>query len=161
MTKTNYEKMIKWKDENRRKTIEWKTQTKITVEQWENLKTKAHTDFSPKVMMNYLVKSTDGTTYVDRSKMIHTKEQEQQFYYMLKRDFIAVWRDIENLTVYFEVIGDEIISGTYNILTGEKVSKRILISSDTERAVYIYPAQDIAIFKEKIHTAPNAPQRAK
>ena len=80
---------------------------------------------------------------------------------MLKRDFIAVWRDIENLTAYFEVIGDEIISGTYNILTGEKVSKRIFISSDTERAAYIYPAQDIAIFKEKIHTALNAPQRAK
>lgn len=161
MTKTNYAEMMKFKDDNRRKMIEWKTQRAIPIEQWEELKTNANKNFSLQIMTDYLIKSTDGTVYVDRSEMIHSKEQEQQFYYLLKEDFIAIWKDIENLTVYFEVAEDEIISGAYNILTGEKVSKRILISSDTERAPYIYTTEDIEKFKEKICSATNASQKAK
>lgn len=88
---------------NRQKMIEWKTETEISIEEWEAMKIKSRTDFSPWNMGNYLVKAKDGTVYVDRSKMVRSKEQEQEFYYMLKEEYISVWRDIENLTPYFEI----------------------------------------------------------
>ena len=145
--------MTKASDENRRKMLEWKTQKAIPVKVWEELKINAHRNFPIHGMMNYLTKAPDGTVYVDRLKMIHTTEQEQQFCYLLKENFVAVWKDIESLTAYFEIAENEIISGTYNICTGEKVSKFILISNDTERAPYTYSLQDIDKFKEKIRTA--------
>ena len=153
--------MKKTNEENRRKIIELKTQKSIPIEQWEELKAKAYLDFPPHIMMDYLVKSTNGTVYVDRTKMIHNKEQEQEFCYLLKENFIAVWKDIENLTAYFEIAENEIISGTYNIITDEKISKRILISNNWETACYNYSADEIEVLKQKIYTAPNAPQRAK
>lgn len=161
MKKTDYSKMMEFLDENRRKMIEYRTGVKISATQWDELKCEAGMSFHPNVMMECLTKTADGVVCFDREKVIHNAKQKQQFYFLLKNKYIAVWKDIEHQTPYFEVVEDEIISGAYNTATGEKVSKRVLISNDPERAPYIYPAQEIARFKEKIHTATNAPQRAK
>lgn len=121
---------------------------------------RANIEFSPVSMMKYLTRATDGTVYVDRSKMIHTKEQEPLFYYMLNGDYIAGWKDVENLTPYFEIDGDTIIAGGYNIITGEKTSKRRLISTDITTP-YTCFERDIERYKEIITATQNAPQRAK
>ena len=91
--------------------------------------TRACIEFSPDKMMKHLVRDTHGTVYVDRSKMIHSKEQEPLFFYILNRDYIAGWKDIVHLTPYFEIDGDTITAGGYNIVTGKKTSKRRLIST--------------------------------
>lgn len=122
--------------------------------------TRAYIEFSPDKMMKYLVRDTNGTVYVDRSKMIHNKEQEPLFFYILNRDYIAGWKDIEHLTPYFEIDGDTIIAGGYNTATGEKTSKRRLISTSIATP-YTYFESDIERCKEIIRAVRNAPQRAK
>ena len=121
---------------------------------------RANIEFSPDSMMKYLTRATDGTLYVDRSKMIHTKEQEPLFYYKLNGDYIAGWKDVENLTPYFEIDGDTIIAGGYNIITGEKTSKRCLISTSITTP-YTCFERDIEQYKEIIRAVRNAPQRGK
>ena len=121
---------------------------------------RACIEFSPDKMMKHLVRDTDGTIYVDRSKMIHSREQEPLFFYILNRDYIAGWKDIEHLTPYFDIDGDIIIAGGYNIVTGEKTSKRRLISMSIETPYTCFEC-DIERYKEIITATQNAPQRAK
>ena len=121
---------------------------------------RACIEFSPDKMMKYLVRDTNGTVYVDRSKMIHNKEQEPLFFYILNYDYVAGWKDIEHLTPYFEIDGDTIIAGGYNIITGEKTSKRRLMSQSISTP-YTCFERDIERYKKIITATQNAPQRAK
>lgn len=107
-------------------------------------------EFSPQVMFNYLKRAQDGTVYFDRSKLVTTKDSGAKFYYILNGYYVAGWKDVENLTPYFEVDGDEIIAGGYNIITGEKTSRRRLISTNlsSPRTPYTFSKRDIEQYKE-------------
>ena len=61
---------------------------------------------------------------------------------MLNRDYLSGYKDIENMTVFFDIKGNIIIGGAYNIIDGTKVSSRNLIS-DTISTPYTYTKEDI------------------
>ncbi len=122
--------------------------------------TRALIEYSPDKLIKHLVKDTNGTLYVDRSQVVHNAEQETMFFYVLNRDYIAGYKDIEHLTPYFEINGDTIIAGGYNPITGEKTSKRRLISEHITTP-YTYFKRDIERYEEIITMIQNAPQRAK
>lgn len=138
-----------FRDNNRRKMTAWKTKTEITEKQWEEIKETR--EFHPQEMFENITKGADGTVYFNRAKAVQSKEQEQQFYYILKSEYVSPWRDIENITAYFEIVGNEIAAGAYNIITGEKISRRILISTDAERGLYVYNSTEIEKFKSMLN----------
>ena len=107
------------KDNSRRRMTAHKTKTGITPEQWKQIKEEASV-FHPQMMLENIIKAADGTIYFDRTKVVQSKEYEQRFYYTLKSEYVSPWRDIENITVYFEKAGNEIAAGAYNLVTGEK-----------------------------------------
>lgn len=110
--------------------------------------------------MQHLIRDAEGTVYVDRSKMIHNAEDESKFFYILNRYYLAGYKDIENLSPYFEIDGDTIIAGGYNIVTGKKTSKRRLISTSIT-TTYTCSERDMEQYKEIIRSVQNAPQGAK
>lgn len=121
---------------------------------------QALNEFSPTVMTRYLKRAQDGTVYFDRSALVIDKDSGAKFYYMLNAYYIAGWKDIEHLTPYFEMDGNTIIAGGYNIVTGKKTSKRRLISTN-HTTPYCCSERDIERYKEIITATQNAPQRAK
>jgi hypothetical protein len=74
---------------------------------------------------------------------------------MLDKIYHAGWRDIENLTVFFDVSGDEIMAGGYNIATGQKTSRRRLISANKRKPYtpYTYTQEGIERAKSVIKNA--------
>ena len=110
---------------------------------------QAGIDYSPRVMMRYLRRARDGTVYFDRQQLVHTEEDESKFFYILNRYYLAGYKDIEDLTVFFESKSGVIIGGAYNLKTGEKTSRRCLISATT-KTPYTYAACDIEKFKNII-----------
>ena len=117
--------------------------------------------FSPEQLLKHIKREYDGTVYVDRTEIIHNKEEESQFFYMLNRDHLSGYRDIEHLTVYFDIDNNIIMSGAYNTVTKKRVSKRPLISTSI-KTPYTCFERDIERYKGIIATTvQNAPQRAK
>lgn len=139
------------RDNCRRLMAAYKTKTDITPEQWKHIKQGEGISLHPEKMLESIIKAANGTVYFDRAKVIQSKEDEQRFYYVLKNEYVSPWRDIENITVYFESAGNEIAAGAYNIATGEKISRRILISPDAERGLYVYKPEQIEQFKSIIN----------
>lgn len=110
---------------------------------------QALNEFSPAVMTRYLKRAQDGTVYFDRSALVIDKDSGAKFYYMLNAYYIAGWRDVENLTAYFEIDNDEIVAGGYNISTGQRTSRRRLISIN-HSTPYTYTKEDIGYIKSLI-----------
>lgn len=116
--------------------------------------------YSPKILIRNLKSASDGTVHVDKSQIVKNSEDEIAFQYVLIREHLSGYKDIEHLSPYFEIDGDTIISGGYNIITGEKTSKRRLISTSI-KTPYTYFERDIEKYKEIIRAVQNTPQRAK
>ena len=116
---------------------------------------QAKKDFSPERMLKHLKRASDGTVYFDRSKLVTDRESSVRFYYILNRFYVSGWRDIENLTVYFESVGDEIVAGGYNLTAGKKTSRRRLISTNKQspRTPYTYTLEGIGRIKSIIESA--------
>lgn len=85
--------------------------------------------YSPKSMMGHLVRGVDGTLYFDRRKCVITPDEQRAFYYFMNAKYKMPWESVENLTVYFDVNGEDIIGGCYNIESQCRVSERRLISA--------------------------------
>lgn len=117
---------------------------------------KALGEFSPNALAKNLIRSQDGVVYVDRAKMIDNPEKESRFYYMINRDYIAGYKNIKRLTVYFEVVGNEIVGGGYDPVDGKKTSRRRIISTNENvemRTPYTYTKEDLEKFKNTIKNA--------
>ncbi len=114
--------------------------------------TQALIEYSPDVLARYLRRAPDGTVYFDRQQLVRSKEDESKFFYVLSRDYLSGYKDIENLTVFFDIEGDVIIGGAYNLITGEQTSKRILISENISTP-YTYTREDIEKFKNILNKA--------
>lgn len=86
--------------------------------------------FMPDEMVKHLVRKNDGTVCYDRETMVDDANKLRDFYYIINGYYQVKWSCAEHITVYFETDGSEsIYGGCYNLLTGEKVSKRKLVSS--------------------------------
>ncbi len=114
--------------------------------------TQALIEYSPDVLARHLRRATDGTVYYDRQSSVHSKEDESKFFYVLNRDYLSGYQDIENMTVFFDIEGDTIIGGAYNLISGERTSKRRLIS-DNISTPYTYTKEDIEKFKNILNNA--------
>lgn len=114
--------------------------------------TQALIDYSPDMLARNLKRAADRTVYHDRSLTICCSEDESKFFYILNRYYLAGYKDIENLTVYFDVERSVIIGGAYNAISGERVSKRRLISTGIDTP-YTYTEKDIERFKNIINNA--------
>ena len=114
---------------------------------------KALGEFSPNALSRHLKRSQEGIVYFDRDQVVNDPENEAMFYYMLNRDYIAGYKNIDNLTVYFEVVGDEIVAGGYDLSTGKTTSRRRLISTNEDlanRTPYTYTKEALERFKNTI-----------
>ena len=115
---------------------------------------QAKKDFYPEKMLNHLKRAEDGTVHFERSKLVRDRESTLRFYFMLDKIYLAGWKDVEHLTTYFEIVGDEIIAGGYNIATGNKTSKRRLISTNKQKPYtpYTYTLEGIEMLKKMIES---------
>ena len=111
--------------------------------------TRALIEYSPDVISRHLKRAPDGTVYFDRQSLVRSIEDESKFFYVLNRDYLSGYKDIEELTVFFDIEGDVIIGGAYNMQTGEQRSRRRLISN-TVKTPYTYADEKIARFKDVI-----------
>lgn len=114
--------------------------------------TQALIEYSPDVLARCLKRAPEGTVYFDRQQLVHSKEDESKFFYVLNRDYLSGYKDIENLTVFFDIEGDIIIGGAYNLVNGERTSKRRLISENIDTP-YTYTKEDIEKFKNILNNA--------
>lgn len=114
--------------------------------------TQALIEYSPDVLARYLKRAPEGTVYFDRQRLVRSKEDESKFFYVLNRDYLSGYKDIENLTVFFDIEGDTIIGGAYNLVNGERTSKRRLISENIDTP-YTYTKEDIEKFKNILNNA--------
>ena len=93
--------------------------------------------YSPKSMMEHLVRGADGTLYFDRNRCVVTPDEQRAFYYFMSTRYKMPWKSVEDLTVYFDIDGEDIIGGCYNIKLQRRVSERRLISAHRP-ATYTY-----------------------
>ncbi len=107
---------------------------------------RAFKAFSPKILIKHLKKSADGTILVDKSALVISQDDELNFYCVLDRDYISGFKNMSQLTVFFETDGTDIWGGAYNMITNEKVSKRRIISQDTSTP-YTYTTEALNEFK--------------
>ena len=114
--------------------------------------TQALAEYSPDVLARYLKRTPEGTVYFDRQQLVRSKEDESKFFYVLNRDYLSGYKDIENLTVFFDIEGDAIIGGAYNLVSGERSSRRRLISANINTP-YTYTTEDIEKFKNILNNA--------
>ena len=106
-------------------------------------------EYAPDLIACHLKRASDGTVYFDKRQLVKSKEDESKFFYMLNRDYLSGYKNIEDLTVFFDVEEDMIIGGAYNLISGERVSRRKLIST-TIKTPYTYTKEDIDNFKNII-----------
>lgn len=109
-------------------------------------------EYSPDALLRGLKRAPDGTVYYDKQLFVRSTEDESKFFYILNRDYLSGYKDIENMTVFFDVEGDVIIGGAYNIISGERISKRRLISENISTP-YTYAKEDIEKFKNILYNA--------
>ena len=134
--------------------------TEFVLQRRNNRFLQAKKDFLPERILKHLKRASDGTVYFDRSILVTDRESTIRFYYMLDRIYLAGWKDVENLTAYFEINGYVIVAGGYNIITCEKTSKRCLISTNATTP-YTCFEHNMKRYIELIIEAQKAPQRAK
>ena len=108
--------------------------------------------YSPKSMIQNSIRGSDGTLYYDRNKCVLTQDDQQAFYYIMSVRYKMPWKSVESLTVYFDMDGDDIIGGCYNIDTQLRVSERVLVSS-SKKAPYTYTEPVIDELKTMIKNA--------
>lgn len=108
--------------------------------------------YSPDELAKHLLRAPDGTVYCDRSKLVKDREEESQFFYVLNRDYLSGYDDIEILTVFFDIIDGAILGGAYNPESGRRVSGRPLIS-ESIKTPYTYSKADIEKFKNILNNA--------
>ena len=116
---------------------------------------KAMEVFSPKSMSKHLIRTDRGAVIFDRG-ILTTDELKAMFYYILNRDYNSGYKNIENTTVYFETINGCIVAGAYDLTTGDKKSRRVLISTNEQvlsRTPYTYTKELLEEFENKIMNA--------
>lgn len=113
---------------------------------------QARIEYSPDVLARHLKRASDGTVYFDRAELVRSRDDESKFFYILNCDYLSGYKNIEELTVFFDVDGDTIIGGAYNLSTGERASKRRLISEYISTP-YTYTKEDIEKFKNILNNA--------
>lgn len=106
-----------------------------------NARIEAAKRFNPKNLCGYLTKGEDGVAIVDRAKLLQTQDDERLFVIVMNADYRLNYSDCDHSTVYFEVEGECIIGGIYNLQTRTKRTKQqIAISQEnvgiTRRYVY-------------------------
>ena len=104
---------------------------------WESY-FEARKKFSPIHLSKHLLREKDGTVYVNREKMIQSKDDARLFSVALDYDYRWDFDDFEHSTVYFEICGDTIKGGVYNTLTREKKTRWTVVSREPKRKVYHY-----------------------
>ena len=114
---------------------------------------EAEVKYTPKKLVNYLCRAEDGTVCVDTERLIANQEDAAGFYYILTHQYASGWKNIENLTVYFEVEDDIVIGGAYDVCNKEKKSRRPIASANQNRAAYTYTIEDMQAIMNKIKSA--------
>ena len=111
---------------------------------------KALSEYCPDNLARHLKRAKDGTVFVDRTSLITSSDEELKFCYVLNRDYFSGYDNIESLTAFFEPYDDYMIGGAYNPITGEKISRRRLISTSCNTP-YTYTSEDFEKFKNIIN----------
>ena len=112
----------------------------------------AEVKFSPLEMMKHLKRGSDGVVYFDRAELVTSIEDCAQLQYVLNSRYNVGWDDVDNLTAYFEVYGNEIVGGGYNMRTKQKTSCRRLISTNEQAPLtaYTYTIEEINKMQQAI-----------
>lgn len=105
--------------------------------------------FSPKVLMKHLVRNDDGIMLVDKSALMINQDDRLNFYCVLDRIYCSGFKNMEDLTVFFDTDGVDIWGGAFNTVTNEIVSKRRLISQDT-LTPYTYTEKELDDFRSAL-----------
>lgn len=113
---------------------------------------QAISKFSPDEMAKRVVRAQSGTVYFDKSSLIRTVEDESMFFYVLSHIYMSGYKNIENLTVYFEPEVDGIIAGAYAPENDIRISRVKLISCCASTP-YTYTREDIENFKNILNNA--------
>ena len=106
-----------------------------------NARIEAAKRFNPKNLCSYLTKGEGGVVIVDRAKLLQTQDDKRLFVIVMNADYRLNYSDCDYSTVYFEVDGECIIGGIYNLQTRTKMTKQqIAVSPEsvgiTRRYVY-------------------------
>lgn len=110
---------------------------------------------TPKKLVEHLYREEDGTVCVDKSFFTSTKEDSRQFYFIVHNKYYFKCADLYDTTIYFEVgENNQIIGGAYNQNTKQKLSRQIIVATDTSsKAPYIYEVEEIERLKKIIDNA--------
>lgn len=116
---------------------------------------EASSRFNPRKLTEFL-ELRDGTVCVDRAKILHSEEDERLFIITLTCDYRSGYKNLDNTTVYFEVAGDNIIGGAYDMAACRKINRRVIASPSFDpmnRYRYVYDEEIIGLIKGRILAA--------
>ena len=106
----------------------WKTHKKL-----ESIRKK----FSIDRMLQNLIMEEDGTFVVDKKKLCSSADDMWEFGEIMYPTYTVRMKGIDDYTIYFELVGDTIFAGAYDIRARKKVFRRNLISPSGD-AWYTY-----------------------
>ena len=102
-------------------------------------------------MLDNLIKE-DWVVLVDRDKLCKTPDDVFDFGDAIYPIYAIKFKGLENCTVFFEIIGDAIYAGAYDMIAKKKVFRRNLIST-SEESWYTYTEEDLKSTMEIIKSA--------
>lgn len=116
---------------------------------------EAASRFNPRRLTEFL-ENRNGTACVDRSKILCNEEDERLFIITLACDYRSGYKNIDSLTVYFDVVGDRIIGGVYDLKEDRRVNGRNIAAPSFDPVVpyrYVYDEEVISLIKDRIRAA--------
>ena len=107
--------------------------------------------YSLEKMLQNLIKQ-DGVVLVDRGKLCKSPDDIFDFGDAIYPIYAIKFKGLENCTVFFEIIGNAIYAGAYDMIAKKKVFRRNLISTSGE-SWYTYTDEDMRECKAVIESA--------